>query len=369
MSGYGLPDPYGLLDGQPQMQIFVLENAKIIMRPTGGWFLPAGGKQVSFSYKYALNEWPLLTGKIHDSTLGMFAGNGAPNSNTAFCIVSRFPLQEHELTGNDDASQFVSRLEGEIEKAVNRIAGASVNYGRPDFCKPYIPLILPTPLYGILTSEEWAQGAKIINTAWRDYYDPQKNHLCAGNNFLYGIGAAVVMFLLAGLSSIDGPAGSVFTVFTIIYLVGFFVLVCKHTVNAEVNGTQPMWTALREAHENAFGRKVRITWTPGASTYKKNALPGQAGSYIIDKFCVEILQSGGYNGQQQIVMGQQPMLRQQVVMGQQQVAVRQQSMPQQQIIMGQQSMPQQQIIMGQQPMFQQQVVMGQQNVTSSVPQI
>ena len=118
-----------------------------------------------------------------------------------------------------------------------------------------------------------------------------------------------------------------------------------------------MWTALREAHENAFGRKVRITWTPGASTYKKNALPGQAGSYIIDKFCVEILQSGGYNGQQQIVMGQQPMLRQQVVMGQQQVAVRQQSMPQQQIIMGQQ------------PMFQQQVVMGQQNVTSSVPQI
>ena len=30
MSGYGLPDPYGLLDGQPQMQIFVVENAKLI---------------------------------------------------------------------------------------------------------------------------------------------------------------------------------------------------------------------------------------------------------------------------------------------------------------------------------------------------
>ena len=180
----------------------------------------------------------------------------------------------------------------------------------------------------------------------------QFDHNLKKKIIFWGIGAAVVLFLLAGLSSIDGPAGSVFTVFTIIYLVGFFVLVCKHTVNAEVNGTQPMWTALREAHENAFGRKVKITWTPGSSTYQKNALPGTAGRYVIDKFCVEVLQSGSFSGQQQqILMGQQPM--QQVVMGQQPVI-------QQQMVMGQQPMLQQQMVVGQQPVIQQQVVMGQQ---------
>ena len=131
MSGYGLPDPYGLLDGQPQMQIFVVGNAKIILRPPGGWFLPEGGKQVSFSYKHTLNEWPLLSEKIHECTLGMFAGNGAPNSNTAFCMVSRFPKQEHELTGNDDASQFVSRVQGRIEKVTQGIAGASHRADEP----------------------------------------------------------------------------------------------------------------------------------------------------------------------------------------------------------------------------------------------
>ena len=357
MSGYGLPDPYGLLDGQPQMQIFVVGNAKIILRPPGGWFLPEGGKQVSFSYKHTLNEWPLLSGKIHECSLGMFAGNGAPNSNTAFCMVSRFPKQEHELTGNDDASQFVSRVQGRIEKVTQGIAGASVCYGAPDFSKPYIPLILPTPLYGILTSEEWAQGAKLINTAWRDYYDPQKNHMCAGNNLLYALGAMAVMFLLAGLSGIDGPAGSVFGVLAIIYFVGLCAMAIKNVSESERIVTKPMWTALREAHENAFGRKVKITWTPGSSSYQKDALPGTAGRYVIDKFCVEVLQSGSFSGQQQqILMGQQPM--QQVVMGQQPVI-------QQQMVMGQQSMLQQQMVVGQQPVIQQpviqqQVVMGQQ---------
>ena len=257
MSGYGLPDPYGLLDGEPQVQVFLLENAKIILKPLNGWFNPRG-KQVSFCYdKIRPNAWPVDSEGVHPSSMGMFAGNGAPISNVSFIIVSRFPLQDFELTGHDDASKFVSNINGSIEKIAHKISGGSVNYIGPDRLKPCIPYVLPALLNGILTDREWVQGAQKINTAWRTYYD--------SNNVL-------------------------------------------------LTNERPMWRVLKEVHENTFSRKVKISWTPaGSFGRRKSGIAGTGTRYVIEKFCVEILRNGHANGQPQMVIGQQTMLQPQMV--------------------------------------------------------
>jgi hypothetical protein len=315
MSGYGLPDPYGLLDGEPQVQVFLLENAKIILKPLNGWFNPRG-KQVSFCYdKIRPNAWPVDSEGVHPSSMGMFAGNGAPISNVSFIIVSRFPLQDFELTGHDDASKFVSNINGSIEKIAHKISGGSVNYIGPDRLKPCIPYVLPALLNGILTDREWVQGAQKINTAWRTYYD-SNNYFCllTKERLLREIGAVLVLFLLAGLSSIKGVVGTIFGILTIVYLIGLLCVLIRLMGGREIMRTQPMWRVLKEVHENTFSRKVKISWTPaGSFGRRKSGIAGTGTRYVIEKFCVEILRNGHANGQPQMVIGQQTMLQPQMV--------------------------------------------------------
>ena len=249
------------------------------------------------------------------SSMGMFAGNGAPISNVSFIIVSRFPLQDFELTGHDDASKFVSNINGSIEKIAHKISGGSVNYIGPDRLKPCIPYVLPALLNGILTDREWVQGAQKINTAWRTYYD-SNNYFCllTKERLLREIGAVLVLFLLAGLSSIKGVVGTIFGILTIVYLIGLLCVLTRLMGGREIMRTQPMWRVLKEVHENTFSRKVKISWTPaGSFGRRKSGIAGTGTRYVIEKFCVEILRNGHANGQPQMVIGQQTMLQPQMV--------------------------------------------------------